>query len=164
MIDLILIRHAKAEDGHGRPDHERALNDKGSRTADWMASKVAARTPRPQRLFCSTALRTRQTAAPLVERWNLKPDEFVLDDTLYLASPDRILELLQVEGGDAMTLCVIGHNPGISEVAVRLSGDAELADLPTFGVVHLRADVPTTAALTPGCAERVQRLLPRDFR
>lgn len=147
MIELLLIRHAKAvPHAAGIDDFERPLAERGREDAEAMARFVAARAPRPDRLFCSTARRTRETADPLLRAWNLAPDAVRYEPSAYGADSERLLELLRYESDGCRVLCLVGHNDGISQLGHRLAGGLE-DDLPTFGVAHLQADLPDATGL-----------------
>jgi phosphohistidine phosphatase len=147
VIELLLIRHAKAVPHQaGLDDFDRPLSERGRGDADAMARWIAARAPRPERLFCSTARRTRETAEPLVRVWALAPDAVRYEPSAYAADPERLLELLRYESDGCRVLCLVGHNDGISQLGHRLSGGLE-DDLPTCGVAHLQADLNDASAL-----------------
>ena len=66
MKTLLLLRHAKSAWSDPRlDDHDRPLNGRGERAAKAMADHIAREGPRPDLILCSTAMRTRQTLAPL---------------------------------------------------------------------------------------------------
>ena len=66
-MDLILWRHAEAEDGV--PDGERALTKKGHKQAAAMAAWLKERLPKRVRILASPATRAQQTAAALEQRF-----------------------------------------------------------------------------------------------
>lgn len=133
MRRLILVRHAKAEQ-LAASDFDRPLTDSGSRDAALMARRLALRGDCPGLIVTSPALRARATAALFASACG--PLQVVLAPELYLADPGVLLEVIGRDGGSAQTLMVVGHNPGISELAAALS-DHALADLPTSAVVQL---------------------------
>lgn len=70
-MELILWRHAEAEDGV--PDNDRALTEKGRRQAERMAHFLAGRLPRNTRILVSPALRAQQTASALTRHFTTDP-------------------------------------------------------------------------------------------
>lgn len=106
-MDLILWRHAEAEDGS--PDAERKLTAKGERqaraTADWLKSRL----PDDCRILVSPALRTLQTARALTETFETSPEVGVG------VSPKAVL---QAAGWPAATgaCLVVGHQPTLGMV------------------------------------------------
>ncbi|HOW95286.1 SixA phosphatase family protein [Mycolicibacterium fallax] len=169
---LVLLRHAKSAYPAGVADPLRPLAPRGLREAglagDWLRSPASA-SPPIQAVLCSTATRTRQT----LERTGLSaPVEFV--DGLYGASPGSVIaEINRVDeerfGFDAGTLLVIGHEPAISTVALRLAGapgtspaavDRITAKYPTSAMAVLRFTGPWSA-LSAGTAALVSFHVPR---
>ena len=98
---ILLLRHAKSAWSDPRlDDHERPLNGRGERAAKAMADHIARQEPRPDLILCSTAMRTRQTLAPLVKRLGAPAPPIALEKGLYLASEDVLLAHLQAVADD----------------------------------------------------------------
>lgn len=138
---LTLLRHAKSSWDHpGLSDHDRPLNERGKRDAPEMGRRLKARGIRPSLLLASTAKRTTQTAK-LVAKAIGFPTEFIQRErTLYHASPDEIMRVVCAQDPAFQHVLVIGHNPGISELANRLS-DGIVGNMPTAAMITLEADV-----------------------
>ncbi|MCA3263935.1 MAG: histidine phosphatase family protein [Telmatospirillum sp.] len=117
------MRHAKSSWADpGRADFERPLNARGRKAALAMAEWLAARNLAPDLILCSAARRTRETLAAV--RPALGPTaEVSIEQRLYLAEEDqlfaRLVELddLAQPPGSAI---LIGHNPGLGDLALRL--------------------------------------------
>jgi len=133
---LMLMRHAKSD--HGDPslsDHDRPLNRRGRRDAPLMADWMARSGRAPQRVLCSTAVRTRETLDLMLDRWTEPPDvEFC--ESLYLANPESILWTISGHHMESAALLVMGHNPGISMLASALA-QCRL-EMPTAAVAVLQ--------------------------
>ncbi len=116
LMDLVLWRHAEAEDGF--PDSERRLTKRGRRQAKKMAEWLDARLPDKAKLVVSPAARARETAAALGRKFAPNPAVDVG------ASPDDLLAAAgwPHRGG---TVVVVGHQPTLGEVAARLLAGAE---------------------------------------
>ena len=113
MKTILFLRHAKS--AWGTPalsDHERPLNRRGERAARAMAEHLAAQERRPDLILCSTAIRARQTLAPLVALWSPAPG-ISFEEGLYLASEELLLGRLRALPDDVGTVLLIGHNDGI---------------------------------------------------
>ncbi|MFY9261973.1 MAG: histidine phosphatase family protein [Gallionella sp.] len=117
-MDLILWRHAEAEEGF--PDHSRALTAKGERQAEKMAQFLRPHLPSDARILVSPALRTRQTVAKLTDHFTLAPT---------IATGASMQAVLQAarwpEAGD--TVLVVGHQPTLGAVVAHLLGCKEEA-------------------------------------
>ena len=118
MSRLILMRHGKAEPhGHGERDHSRSLSGRGRRDAKAVGSLLKARGVLPDVILCSDSARTVETTdAVLVGLADHAPDRYDLTE-LYLADPRSILDAIDVYAVQANTVMVVGHNPGLEELA-----------------------------------------------
>jgi phosphohistidine phosphatase len=110
-MELILWRHAEAEDGV--PDHGRQLTAKGMRQAKKMAGFLRTHLPRDTRILVSPAVRTQQTIQPLADKFETVPEvgpgasyEAVLDAAGW---PDKSKSVL-----------IVGHQPYLGEIAALL--------------------------------------------
>lgn len=120
MKHLNLIRHGKAVDATGfEEDHERPLRDRGRRASAELGQLLAA--PPPDLILCSTALRTRQTVACAIAAWPLVP-AIRYEGELYLSSAARLRYCLEQIEPDIDRVWLVGHNPGIHELARLLAG------------------------------------------
>ncbi|WP_153556203.1 SixA phosphatase family protein [Roseimaritima sediminicola] len=118
---LIFMRHAKSDwDAPQAGDHDRPLNRRGRGAADHMADWLEQHGYVPQRVLCSSAVRTRETLQRMAARWSQDVDAQYRDE-LYLAAPERLLNSVCSEGGSADTLMVLAHNPGLEAVVQRLT-------------------------------------------
>jgi phosphohistidine phosphatase len=140
MKTLVLVRHAKsAWDAPGLADHERPLAKRGLRDAPEMGRRLAERGLEPDVIRSSTAVRARTTAELIAEGLGLAPDRLDLDERLYGASPEDILDVVR-EFDDAVgTAMVVAHDPGMSDLAFALSGTIE--HMPTCAIAEFRFDV-----------------------
>ena len=110
-MDLILWRHAEAEDG--TPDHARELTAKGVRQAEKVAAFLKRHLPDDARVLVSPAKRTQQTAFAYTKNFTLTPA---------IAPGASVQELLQAahwHDGHG-TVLVVGHQPTLGEVAAQL--------------------------------------------
>ncbi len=115
-MDLILWRHAEAEDG--TPDMERALTGKGHKQADKMAAFLRARLPGDIRILVSPTMRTQQTARALTKHYTTEPGVGTG------VSAQDILDAAGWPGGKGAVL-VVGHQPTLGEVAALLLTDSK---------------------------------------
>lgn len=116
-MELILWRHAEAEDGIA--DMARQLTAKGKKQADKMAAFLLPRLPQDTRILVSPARRTQQTAQALTSN-------FITEPALAPgASPQAILKAANWLEGEGCVL-IVGHQPTLGEVAALLmAGQAE---------------------------------------
>jgi phosphohistidine phosphatase len=131
---LTLVRHAHAEwpDYSGR-DFDRPLTERGMEDALATAREILAAGPKPDLLLSSTARRSRDTALILAQEFGLAGNAVRYTDRLYNATASAIEMAAQDAAMRHKHIVLVAHNPGISELARRLSGDATLALLPPAG-------------------------------
>ncbi|MBD8528191.1 SixA phosphatase family protein [Pseudomarimonas arenosa] len=151
-LRITLLRHAHAAPaGPGQSDADRSLSPTGEAEAEAAARWLAAR-PRPRRVLCSPAQRTRQTLA-LVEE-SLGFIDTRIEPDIYEATPGALLELID-RHREAGEILLVGHNPGFESLAALLatgqSGDHR--GMPPAGIAEL--ELAAGAELEPGAARLV---------
>lgn len=148
MRELILLRHAHAESGDD--DRARALSDEGRSEAQAAASWLAAQGLLPDRALCSPALRTRQTLDAVTD--TLGAFEQRIDEAIYEATPGTLAELVDANR-DAARLLLVGHNPGLEQLAALMySGQSgDYRGMPPGGIAVL--SLPAQVAIEPGVAQ-----------
>lgn len=162
---LILMRHAKSSwDAAGMRDFERPLAPRGHDAADRMGRWLAETGHAPQAVLCSPARRARETWAHVAR--HLPAPEVVLDDPrLYLAEPATIWSLL--EGVRHPSVLVIGHNPGIGELAGMVAhpppAHPKFAKYPTCATLIAEFDAADWATATPADGRTLAFAVPRDL-
>ena len=114
------MRHAKAERGSGGADRDRPLDERGRETAPRMGAYLAAEGLRPDAILVSSARRTLETWQGV--RGALDCTEAETVSALYEAPASAILDAVRAASPTAACLLVIGHNPGIQELAEELAG------------------------------------------
>jgi phosphohistidine phosphatase len=156
MRRLMLLRHAKTEhDAPSGQDQDRRLDDRGRLDAAAVGSWIGRHPPVPDAVLVSTAVRAHQTweiAREAIKDATLEPAapprvEFLAD--LYGAEPAQLLQIIRLaEVTDPKHLLVIGHNPGMHELALALTGSGDAAakkaiedNLPTAGLAILDFDI-----------------------
>jgi phosphohistidine phosphatase len=127
MRRLMLMRHAKSDwSVGGQADIERTLNARGRDVAPLVGRYIAQHALRPDKSLVSTARRTRETWDLLsAELGKVPPVAF--DKRLYEAPAKSILPALQETPADVHTLLVVGHNPGMQELASLLMASGDIS-------------------------------------
>lgn len=145
MKTLFLLRHAKSSWANpGQADHERPLNERGRKAAAAIGRHLKELPSRPSLILASTAQRVTETLELLLEAWG-KDVPVSHDRDLYLATPKALLTGLHKAPGKSDKIMIIGHNPGIHEFALQLSG--EVADDEAYETRRRLKDAYPTAAL-----------------
>ncbi|MEX2643611.1 MAG: histidine phosphatase family protein [Acetobacterales bacterium] len=143
MKTLYLLRHAKSDwGGPGLEDHERPLNARGREAARRMGRHIAGLQPQPALVLCSSSVRTRETWALLGAAL---PDQPAIgfESGLYLASPRDILACINRIEDEPEAALVIGHNPGMEDLAQALPAGGDRA-----AMERVRTKYPTAALAT----------------
>jgi phosphohistidine phosphatase len=128
-----------------------------------MGEYLAELTPPPALVLCSTSLRTRETLDEILPSLEPEP-QLLFEDALYLASASHLLDRLQRLPEQAASVLLIGHNPGLHQLAATLASDAErLADgFPTAALAMLRIS-GSWSALRPHQAKLVDFKTPKSL-
>ena len=152
MRRLMLLRHAKTEhDAPSGHDQDRRLDERGRLDAAAIGTWIGRHPPFPDTVLVSTAVRARQTweiardAMKDAMRERLRQPQVELLDELYGAEPAQLLRIIRMaEVTDPARLMLIGHNPGMHELALMLAGSGDAAakksledNLPTAGLAIL---------------------------
>jgi phosphohistidine phosphatase len=122
MHRLHLLRHAKSVRDEGLEDHERPLSRRGREASRLIGLSLPAATGPLDLVLCSTALRTRETAGLVLAGFTPAP-RIHYEDALYLVGAAALLRRLrQLDEPDEAVL-LIGHNPGLAELALALAAE-----------------------------------------
>jgi phosphohistidine phosphatase len=168
MRRLMLMRHAKSDwSVGGQRDRDRALAARGREAAPLIGAYMAHHGLRPDKVLVSTARRARET-------WELAASAFgkdldvSYDDRLYEANPKALLIPLRETSASAHSLLVVGHNPGIQELASLLmaSGDIDarqrlLEKFPTAALAVIDFPLDSWSALAPHSGRLDRFVTPR---
>jgi phosphohistidine phosphatase len=151
MRRLMLLRHAKTEtDAPTGRDQDRRLDERGHQDAAMIGDFIASHPPGPDLVLVSTAVRAQQTwelaLAAMQDRVPAPQVEVVPE--LYAAEPMQILHHIRLAAArDPKQLLLVGHNPGMHELALALTGQGdsdarhELSrNMPTSGLAVLEFD------------------------
>lgn len=118
---LYLLRHAEAEPWNPLGnDFSRSLNSNGNRHAQLVSDWALDTLQLPDTVLCSPAKRTRQTLAPFLSHWPklLGSTDYV--DSMYGASLNMLLTLAEDAFSYSERLLMVGHNPGIGAMLIKL--------------------------------------------
>jgi phosphohistidine phosphatase len=166
MRTLHLLRHAKSSwDDPALPDRERPLAPRGVRDAKRIAKHLRRLGVAPELVLCSSAVRTRETLELVRPALAVVPVS--IEDGLYGASSETLLERLRTVPDEVGSVLLIAHNPGLQDLALALASsgtDRERleAKFPTAALATLA--LPSWSGLSPGDAELVDYVGPKQLR
>jgi phosphohistidine phosphatase len=139
MKTLFLIRHAKSSwDDPELPDKDRPLNDRGKRDAPKMGERLAKRDVKPDLILSSPAIRALRTAEIIARKLDYRRKDIVVNERLYAVAADDLLDVIHQLGAELKRVMLFGHNPELTELARRLSG--EITHMPTCAVAEFTFD------------------------
>lgn len=130
MKTLTLLRHAKSEADSPGGDFERPLNERGRADCRRIGTQIRELGLDYDWVLASPAQRVVETVA---EVGDLLPR---FDRRMYNAAPEQLLEIVQQCDDSIERLLLVGHNPGIEQLATRLTGNA-VDDFPTATLVEI---------------------------
>jgi len=128
--------------GAGLDDHDRPLAPRGERAGATIERHAREAGVRPGLVICSTAVRARQTLALVAGGLGDDPGpEVVYDRRIYGASATDLLERLREVPAAVRSVMLVGHQPGIQDLALALVGRGA-------GLDRLSGKFPTAALAT----------------
>ncbi len=170
MKILFLLRHAKSS--WKRPslaDFDRPLKGRGRKACKIMGAYLHSHEMKPQIILCSAAKRARQTLSEISGK---RPPSVptLFEESLYHASPITMLQHLRGLDDGIASAMIIGHNPGLEDLAYALTGSGDVAALeamerkfPTAALAVLSAPIDTWRELGPGGARLDHFIKPKDL-
>ncbi|MGA8616521.1 MAG: histidine phosphatase family protein [Xanthobacteraceae bacterium] len=163
----MLLRHSKTERAQpGERDRDRKLTKRGRSDAPIIGAYMARHGLVPDLALVSPAVRAQETWALLADSFPRTP-KTVIEERIFNADPQRLLDLLAETEG-ARSLLLVGHNPGLHDLAVQLiaSGDVEAREriaegLPTSGLVVIDLAFDDWSRLHPHSGRLERFISPR---
>jgi phosphohistidine phosphatase len=148
---IVILRHAKAEKQAPRgSDFDRPLAGRGEADAPAVGRLLARERVHPDAIVSSPARRALDTAKIVARELDFPWAEIRLEKAAYLADSDALLEIVRGCDDRIQTLLLVGHNPGISDLANALA--RRFAEsLPTSAAVTIDCAADTWGGVRPGC-------------
>jgi phosphohistidine phosphatase len=174
MKRLLLLRHAKAIPGTTKSgDHGRPLNERGRLDAPRMGIAMQHKRYLPDQVLCSTAQRTLETWEHVAPELDEKPEVTFVDE-LYLAPWKLIANMVRAQPETANVVLVVGHNPGLEDLARALARKPRADDerkrvdalndkFPTSALAVLDFDVEAWSEIASGTGVLTDFIRPRSL-
>lgn len=167
MKSLTLLRHAKSvwDDPVAR-DFDRPLNPRGRRAAQAVGEAVKAAGLGFDLVLASPARRVIETLDEVAAAFG--PLDPVFEPRLYLASADTLLEIARAAGDGIDRLMLVGHNPGLESLALRLTRRSPLRSelelkYPTGTLAGIALPVERWNEVGDGMGTLMRFIRPRDL-
>jgi phosphohistidine phosphatase len=168
MKTLTLLRHAKSGwDAPVARDFDRPLNARGRKAARAMGREMRRLGLGFDLVLASPAARVTETLTEFAQGYGAAVDTR-FDETIYLAPVESLLALVRaVDDGDARLL-LVGHNPGMEQLALSLSGAGPLRDeiaakYPTGALAEISFEATHWREVTPGKGRLARFIRPREL-
>src|SRR3954447_13950850 len=152
MRRLMLLRHARTEnDAPSGKDQDRRLDDRGRADAAEIGGWIVRHPPFPDLVLVSPAVRSQQTWDIVWDamKGKVPPPKLEYPAELYGADPSALLQIIHAASStNPRRLILVGHNPGLHELAFALAGSGDAAarraladNLPTSGLAAIDFDI-----------------------
>lgn len=151
---LYLVRHAKALSSGSLEDHERPLSEQGEGEAREIGSLMAREGWVPDCVLSSTAIRAMETTRLLCGELGIDEGRIVQAPELFHAEAGKLMWSLRKRLQAEAAVLVVGHNPGITDVANLLIEGSGIGDMPTASLVVLDLDLQEWPDLRGAKGER----------
>jgi phosphohistidine phosphatase len=161
MKELVIVRHAHAHGIEpGLEDFERRLDRRGRSEAEDMAARARKLGLVPDHVITSPADRAVATAREFARALAFPLPRIRHDDRVYLAERKALVEIVRGLPASIGRVLLVGHNPGLSELAGWLTGE-DIDQLPTAAIYAVRIDAGDWRELQRDAGERIAYEWPR---
>ncbi len=170
MKTLYVLRHAKAKRSHrSGTDHARRLNARGRNAAVRVGSYMKKMNYAPDIIVSSSSARTLETSEVIKQLLDRRAS-IIVEYSLYLANPDRLLRTCRTLDGAYASALLIGHNPGMHKFALSLIKNQKnpfvrklAGSFPTCALTVFRFDVDRWSSISPEAGELVDLVFPWEL-
>ena len=140
MKTLLLLRHAKSDwDDTSLRDFDRPLAARGERDAPRIGKALRKRSPTPDLIISSPAVRAKQTIEAVMKGAKLNL-EIRFDETVYGASSPELMKLIRRLPDGKSFVLLVGHNPGFEDLVGRLTGSHERMPTAALACIEFQID------------------------
>tara|TARA_B100000809_G_C15136148_1_gene530677 strand:- start:2866 stop:3360 length:495 start_codon:yes stop_codon:yes gene_type:complete len=163
MKTLYLIRHAKSDWKNTElTDFERPLNKRGLKDAPFMSEKLKELAFNPDHIISSPSQRTTTTAKLICEEINYPLKDVCFDQSIYEASTNTLISLINLLPNNKNEIVIIGHNPSITELSNYLTDDY-IGNMPTCSIVKIELEIDNWNEIVRGIGSQIFFIYPKAF-
>ena len=163
MKRVLLMRHAKSSWKHPSPDFKRGLKKRGKSDAKLVADELKSRDMIPQIIISSFAKRAKLTAKIVKSRID-SDIPLILDEALYETGVREYLSVIEDIDERYDSVMVVAHNPTISEVATKLTGNSKLEWMPTSAVAVIECDIDSWHKIATSRCKLLDYITPKMLK
>jgi len=147
---LYLVRHAKSSWKNPElDDFDRPLNKRGKRDAPLMGQRLREANVRPDLIISSPAKRARKTAKIIAAQIEYPGKKIQWTESLYAAETLILLQILHKIEDSVEQLMLVGHNPGLTQLAELLTKE-QIDNIPTTGIFAVGLDIESWGQAAEG--------------
>lgn len=162
MKKLFIVRHAKSSwDFPELDDYDRPLNKRGKKNAPEMGKRLAIKSVKPGAMVTSPAKRAASTARRIAEQLSYPVSDIRKEPMLYHGSVTNMIHVIRSAPDAVETLMIFGHNPGLTDLANRLSG-SDIYNIPTCGIAEIDFNVGSWQEIEQGSGSLVSFDFPKN--
>ena len=159
---LILVRHAKSSwDDAGLQDFDRPLNKRGLKNAPEMGKRFANRNLDVDAIISSPANRAITTAELIANEISFDKKDIIQNSEIYEADLSTLVNVVTGIDDKFNHVILVGHNPSFTYLCNYLS-DAQLANMPTCSMAHIKFKVETWNDITKHSGELIEFDFPKN--
>lgn len=163
MRTICFVRHAKSSwEDPALVDIDRPLSVRGKKDAPAMAQRLKELHVVPDLIVTSPAKRASGTAKFFRKAFELPKTDFIIDLSLYDASPDDVVAVVQHLDSSKRSVFVFGHNPTLTFLANRFPG-VRIDNVPTCGIFQVKTLVTSWDQWTPETSTFIGFYYPKQY-
>jgi phosphohistidine phosphatase len=166
---LSVLRHAKSSwEEPNRDDFDRPLNERGRKAARRIGRELKQRKIGFDLCLASPAARVRETLDGVAQGYGDFRFEVRFEPRIYAATTETLLELFRGISEDVEAPLIVGHNPGLHELLLRLTSGGDLrrrveAKLPTAAFATIELAAKRWADVVAGSGKIIELILPKEL-
>lgn len=142
MRELLILRHGKSDWDNALDDYRRPLKKRGKKAAERIGIWLVKNNLVPDTVISSPAERAKATAEKVCKAMGFAKKDIGFTKSIYLANISDLLAVLADCPPSSKRLMLVGHNPGLEDLLLYLTGPVTIPDdgklLPTAALARLR--------------------------
>jgi phosphohistidine phosphatase len=164
MKKIVLVRHAKSSWKFPElKDFDRPLKKRGLNEAPLMGKVLKDIHITPDLIITSPAVRAMTTAKMIAQEIGFNENLIIAEPRLYLESKSKLLKEINTIDEKYNTVFLVGHNPGLTDLANSLLGDS-IDNIPTSGAVGIQFECNTWMEVEKGKGKKLFFEVPKKHR
>jgi phosphohistidine phosphatase len=149
---LIILRHSKTEKINPAGDQARELTKPGRRWATEAGREIFETAEMPDLLVTSNAIRAVQTGDLAAEAMQFSGERRMIPE-VYGATENELVQVIQGFPDEFGKVVLVGHNPGLEELAISFRGGKSTDHLPTAGWMVVELSIEKWADAKTGAGK-----------